>query len=133
MLVAAFNCALYLKGVNEGLIQESVGYVNATLVSLVLFALSYRMRESRILKIFEILGRNCLEIYVMHCFVTGGLRVLMKRLDCQNLYLYLILGTVLGIMLPLTVAYIARRHKVTAWLFTPVKTLKGMIQKPHGH
>ena len=76
------------------------------------------------MSVLVLMGANTLQIYVMHCFFTGGLRVVFKHLACSNIYLYFLLGTLMGIVIPILIASMCKKSPYLNGLFEPLKSLR---------
>lgn len=72
----------------------------------------------------KIFGKNVLAIYVVHCFITGGLRVAFKLLQIDNVYLYFVIGTILGIAIPILMIKVCSTNGYLSLLFSPVNSLR---------
>lgn len=71
------------------------------------------------------IGRYSMEIYLMHIIAGSGVRVLLKGVaGIDDVVTHLLLGTMIGIGLPLLVAEVSRRTGFE-WLFSPPGRLVG--------
>lgn len=120
------NCALYKFRTpvpSELFILKK--FAVAAVVSLVCFLFFSKTQLSGAARGFlSLLGRNSLQIYVMHTFVTGGVRILLKKLDTGSVGLYFFLGTSLGIILPLIASKICEKSPHLNIVFAPHASLK---------
>ena len=91
----------YLYYLDNTLFMVINKFIIANFTSLVLFYLVAHMKPN---KLFILFGTYTLQIYVMHCFFTAGLRVAFKHLAISNIYLYFVLGIILGILVPIITA-----------------------------
>lgn len=71
------------------------------------------------------MGVNTLQIYVMHCFFTGGLRILFKHMHMGSIGLYFVMATALGVIVPVFCAKIARKIPLLHVVFEPNIGKKG--------
>lgn len=122
IFVLGVNCLIYLLGssVPEAILVFK-GFIIANVASLACF---YAISNVKPMNALVLMGANTLQIYVMHCFFTGGLRVLFKHLACSNIYLYFLLGTLLGIVIPVLTARICKNSPYLNLLFEPLKSLR---------
>jgi peptidoglycan/LPS O-acetylase OafA/YrhL len=66
------------------------------------------------------LGRMSLQVYLLHTTAAGFTRiVLQKILGVQDLYVHLLLGTLVGIGAPLAVAYLIERYRIPGLFSAP--------------
>ena len=72
----------------------------------------------------NIFGKNVLAIYLVHCFITGGLRVAFKLFQIDNVYLYFVMGTILGITVPIIMIKVCSKNVYLSLLFSPVNSLR---------
>lgn len=95
----------------------------ATAASILLFTVFSRniYGAKRLLNLF---GKNVLAIYVVHCFITAGLRVVFKLVHLNNVYMYFLLGTLLGLIVPILMFKVCSRNTFLSMLFSPVNGLK---------
>lgn len=96
-------------------------FLLANVISLLCFYLLYKNNISEVL---ETLGVNTLQIYVMHCFFTGGLRVIFAKIGVHNIYMYFLLGTIMGITIPILTAKLFKNFHILNIVFSPINSLK---------
>jgi fucose 4-O-acetylase-like acetyltransferase len=66
------------------------------------------------------LGRMSLQVYLLHTTAAGFTRIgLQKILGIQDLYVHLLLGTVVGIGAPLAMAYLIERYRIPGLFSAP--------------
>ena len=97
------------------------GFIIANVASLACF---FAISNMKPMSVLVLMGANTLQIYVMHCFFTGGLRVVFKHLACSNIYLYFLLGTLMGIVIPILTARMCKKSPYLNGLFEPLKSLR---------
>ncbi len=73
------------------------------------------------LSVFTVPGRYCLEIYVLHTYVSTLLRSLLPRIGISGFWPALILNFLCSLLLPLAAALIAERAGLHRWLFRPFR------------
>lgn len=78
-------------------------------------------------RLFNLCGRYCLEIYVLHCFFTAGFRSILPALGLHNFYLNLILNSILSTALPLLIALTTQRLHIHTIIFRPAYALKSLL------
>lgn len=61
-------------------------------------------------------GRHTLEIFVVHTIVTAATRIALEKLGITDLTVHIVAGMLLGVLLPLFLAVLAPRLRLT-WLF----------------
>ena len=122
ILIIVLNCIFYFEyQLQQGVVEIVKTFMVATVASLLCFCMFKCIGN---VKYLTLLGKNTLQIYVMHCFFTGGLRIVFKQLEIHNLALYMFMGTVLGIMIPILVARICTRYALLNIVFSPLTSLE---------
>lgn len=123
--ICIVNCILYLYKVN---FTTSILSINPIIVasagSIVCFYIFYNWKivyESNILKMF---GVYSLQIYVIHSFITAGSRIIFKMLGIINLPLYLLVGMIFGIFIPIIIGKYCAQNEFLNLPFAPIKGLK---------
>ena len=84
----------------------------------------YLISKTEVNCLLRVMGENTLQIYVIHCFVTAGLRLVFKVAGIKNLFLYMIVGTILGVLIPVVIAKICTRIYCLNFVFQPTKTIQ---------
>lgn len=74
-------------------------------------------------KFFSILGRNSLEVYTMHVFITAGIRVLVTKLGYDNMYVSILVTIAMAISVPLLVGEICRKMHIYNIAFCPTNII----------
>ena len=74
--------------------------------------------------VLRLCGRYCLEVYVMHCFLSAGLRSVFMVLGVSNFWVSLALSTILSTALPILFAMWLERLGVHDILFRPAHWFK---------
>ncbi|MDD7724088.1 MAG: acyltransferase [Bacteroidales bacterium] len=78
--------------------------------------------------VFNLCGRYCLEIYVIHTFLATGFRSILPALGLTNFWLNVVLNTVLSTALPLLFAIVLQRIGLHDILFRPAYFIKSRIE-----
>lgn len=93
-------------------------FLIANCLSLLCFWAFSRLSVNAVLRV---MGVNTLQIYVMHCFFTGGLRVLFKHMHMGmgSIGLYFISAIALGILIPILCGKIAKKIPLLDVVFEP--------------
>lgn len=76
--------------------------------------------------VFNYIGRNSMEIYVIHFLITSFNRVWLRRID-TGFYLYIIINWTLGVVIPIIVSYVLKKIKLYESVFKPVKIKRSSI------
>lgn len=74
-------------------------------------------------RILKILGRYSLEIYVIHCLFTAGLRVLLPKIGIENLLVCFLLNVIISITIPILFAILCKKLHIHEILFKPATYL----------
>jgi fucose 4-O-acetylase-like acetyltransferase len=62
------------------------------------------------------LGAASMSIYVLHTIFSAGLRMAWRMTGIQNNLAALVLGTLVGLVIPLAIWFVARRYRLLPWL-----------------
>lgn len=95
-----------------------------SLIGLLFFNLFYKLSFIGSSRFLQIIGKYSLEIYVIHCILTAGVRVILSKLGVNNCWLMLVIGTVLSVSLPMLWAFIIKRLKIYNYFFKPTALFK---------
>lgn len=117
------NCIFYFRGTpTAALVVAAKQFLIASCLSLLCFLAFSRLGVNAALRV---MGVNTLQIYVMHCFFTGGLRILFKHMHMGSIGLYFVMATALGVIVPVFCAKIARKIPLLHVVFEPNIGKKG--------
>ena len=75
-----------------------------------------RLLENRLLKIC---GRYSLEIYVVHCFFTAGLRTVLYRLGISNIFINIAINLTVSTAVPVLSAVVSYKWGIHDMFFKP--------------
>lgn len=106
--------AVSLNSIPVGNLLIAVG------ISLMLWYLFQNVHYLSENKILLLIGRHCLEIYVLHCFFTAGFRTVFSVIGVQNPFVSVMVNFVLSTSIPLAVALICKKLKIHDLIFRPV-------------
>ncbi len=90
-----------------------LGCLAGTLATLALAALVARSRMSGLV---ALIGRRSLEIFLAHIVVASGTRILLEQVGVTDPWVHLVLGTSLGVVVPVVIAVVAERLR-WSWVF----------------
>lgn len=79
------------------------------------------------ISILELLGRRSIEIYVWHVFISTALRVIIKRILIDNVFIAIILSTICCLALSLMVGELLKRTSLYMYLFKPYLAISGKL------
>ncbi|MCR5123213.1 MAG: acyltransferase [Ruminococcus sp.] len=71
------------------------------------------------MKLMTYIGRHCLEVYVLHCFLTAGNRAFFPKLGINNFYISVILNLIISTSLPLLFGIITKKTGIYELFFKP--------------
>lgn len=91
-------------------------FLIANCLSLLCFWMFSRLSVNAVLRV---MGVNTLQIYVMHCFFTGGVRVLFKHMHTGSIGLYFVSAIALGILIPILCGKITKKIPLLDVVFEP--------------
>lgn len=79
----------------------------------------------------NVIGRHCLEVYVLHCFLTAGLRPVFTRLHVDQVFISVMLNLVISTSTPVLFALGCKRLDIHGLFFKPYSFVKRLVAK-HG-
>lgn len=106
-------CFSTQQGVSRILVATSLSFL-----CLVFFCTIGNFRD---VKLFKLCGKYCLAIYLIHTYLTAGTRVFLKHFQCNSVFIYLAIGMISGIFVPILVYKICKKNKYLGQLFNPIK------------
>ena len=113
-----FHIVLKLNYTDKGLLRL---ILSLTSISFIVF-LAMCLSELRV-KWLLFIGSSSMAIYLMHILAGSGTRVILKNLlGIQSTSLHLVVGTFLGVAMPLVALFIINRYKLN-FLIRPPKFL----------
>lgn len=123
------NCVLYFTDYNK--MDRELYVLKTFLISPIAILPSfYIFQKSKLLytsSFLKLLGNYSLEIYLIHCFVTAGLRIIYRFLHINNFYIYFTTALFLGVSLPILIGIISKKHPILNIPFNPTKSIKKLI------
>lgn len=81
------------------------------------FALVFNNRKSGPL---ELIGKYSLEIYVTHCIITAGNRVILPKIGINNFHINVLVNFVLATAIPILCSFVLKRINLHKLIFRPV-------------
>ncbi|MCM1122662.1 MAG: acyltransferase [Eubacterium sp.] len=112
----------FLKGVVQVLTAAFI--VNATMGT----AQKYCKHQN----IWSFFGQRCLEIYILHVFLTSGIRPVLRVLHMENYWLNVIIATFLGVTIPVICSYILKKLNLWTLFFKPAELIEKHFSKLKG-
>ncbi len=97
-----------------------LGCLAGTLATLALAALVAR---SPLGGVIALVGRRSLEIFLAHIVVASGARIVLQQAGVSDPWLHLVLGTTLGVAVPIGVAVAAERMR-WSWVYGTPRVLE---------
>lgn len=89
--------------------------------SYIFLALFYRCGVLSRVKLLQICGRHCLELYLLHTFFTAGLRSLLPMLGITGPWCSVWVNFVASTAICLGLAWLASRYRWTDLIFRPTR------------
>ncbi len=127
LLCTLMSVGIFVYIVVFGIILYNVpilSFISATFISYSIFYLCRMIFLKLNLKLFQIIGRYSLEIYVLHCFITAGNRVLLPKIGINNFFINVVINLIMAITLPILFSYIAKKIHVYKYIFKPASFWK---------
>lgn len=112
---------LFQENVLHGSITQLLRILVSILVINILFGICRKYMDRK--GIFSFLGERSLEIYILHIYVTSGIRPILKIFNIGNFWLAVVIATFLGIVLPVICSYILKKMKLWDLFFRPATFL----------
>lgn len=106
--------AIFLNSIPIGNLLIAVG------ISLMLWYLFQNVCYFSENKILQLIGRHCMEIYVLHCFFTAGFRTVFFAIGVHNLFVSVVINLVFSTSIPLAVALLCEKLKIHDLIFKPI-------------
>jgi peptidoglycan/LPS O-acetylase OafA/YrhL len=80
---------------------------------LLIISISYKLHTCNYFsKLLNRLGTYSFEIYILHILITAGIRILLNSFfGIHNAVIHIIFGTIFGVFIPFTIAYLFRNKK----------------------
>ena len=75
------------------------------------------------IKIFRLCGEYCLEIYVIHCFLTASLRSVLPHIGLTAIVPNIICNLILSTTIPIAVSYVLKRIGLHQYIFRLASTI----------
>lgn len=107
------------KNLNDIFIVNSILGIGCSWFIWEMFGQYKILGENRIL---SYIGKNSLEIYLLHSFVLTAARAVFHGLNINNELLIILFSTATGVVIPILISQISKRIKVYRLLFSPYKT-----------
>lgn len=70
------------------------------------------------------IGKRSLEVYVLHLYITSGIRPILRLLHLENYLVDVVMTTILGIVIPIGCSYILKKLNLWNIFFKPVTYIK---------
>lgn len=115
---------------NEDRNLNSIPVVNSVTALGIVLALMFLFEKVKMLEnsaVFQIIGKNCLEVYVTHCFLTAGFRQILPKIGIQNVVVSMLLNCVLSTGIPIAAAMVMRQMKIHDVIFKPYSYISRRI------
>ncbi|MBQ3528230.1 MAG: acyltransferase [Clostridia bacterium] len=113
----------YIPMVSDVLVPAAAG--------LFFFNLFYKLSYLNNSRFLCFMGKYSLEIYVTHCIITAGCRVILFKAGVQNCLVMLILGTVIATAVPLALAILLKKLRLHELFFRPTELFSKKNEKEH--
>ena len=105
-------------------LKHTVKFLCGIGLSVMFFVIFERVEVLSKIWIFNICGKYCLEIYVIHCFFTAGLRILLPKIGLTNVALSVIVNLVISTAVPVIFAYMCKKLNIHGLFFKPYSFIK---------
>jgi len=124
LLTAGFIISQYILHITLGLRYSSISYETLilSLVSILfLISLSFRISVSMPNKLLVSIGKLSMPIYILHVMASSGARIGLSRiLHTDSYIIHIIVGTLVGIFIPIFVVLLANKLKFSYLFSAPI-------------
>ena len=96
-----------------------LGFIGPVIISLAVIYIVIQIPESQGKDILELCGTYSLEIYVVHCFITAGNRVILPKLGITHFGLNILTNMVMAVFIPMGCAWILKKWNLHTLIFRP--------------
>lgn len=96
-----------------------IGLAAATVLSLLVISVFVWIPQLQEMKLFNMLGKYSLEIYVMHTFITAGNRILLVKMGINRFEWNIAVNFLLAVSIPVVCSVLLKKMKLHTLLFRP--------------
>ena len=82
---------------------------------MITFLITYAQNYMKEKKSILYLGKNSMVIYVIHTFFTAFSRIILNKMNVDNFIIQTVIGTLIGIGMPLLCYYIINKVRFLRW------------------
>lgn len=129
VILLFINCLLYINGINFPSAINVLKNLLVANIAIILCFYFFNNFKYKFYKILDTLGFYSLHIYVIHCFFTAGIRILLQKLNYLNISLYFTSSLFLGILIPIIIGKFSSKNILLNFVFSPLKSLQFLISK----
>lgn len=112
------------------------GYVNELLCAIMsiiflveFIILAYEPKVKIIINVSSELSKYTLHIYLIHTWITGVLRVILRKLDIYNCWVHIFAGILIGLSVSLLISVIIKKMNIFNILCEPLVVMKHHTKK----
>lgn len=80
-------------------------------------------------KLLCALGKNSLDIYLLHVFFTAGIRMLVQKLQFTNAVASILLTLIMALFLPVCVGYLLKKIHLYSLFFKPYLAIQKLLNR----
>jgi len=97
--------------------------------ALIMYLVIYPMAKTKVIKKYVlIMGIYSFEIYIFHIIFSYGMKTVLLKLNIQSLSIHLFLDTLVGILIPIAIALIAKKIPFIYYMIYPNKFFKKKVK-----
>ncbi len=105
-----------------------IGGIFAFCISIIVIEFFRKYAECKLFSWMQVIGRYALEVYVMHCFITAGNRVILLRIGIRTLSMSIVVNCVMAVGIPILCSWCLKKMNIRnmnlhTLLFRPCKIL----------
>lgn len=124
LTIFIFCATQYIFHIKLGLIYTDTGIFTFSLaiIGIILIALLSMQLERLNIQVLQNVGALSMVIYLLHILSGSGTRIILSKiLHIQNWYIHIITGTVIGVIVPMAVYYMAKKYNINFLFSYPRK------------
>lgn len=129
IVVSAAMLPLLSIGDMNVYLKHTVKFLCAIGLSVMFFAAFEHIEVLSKVWIFNICGKYCLEIYVIHCIFTAAVRIVMDKVGIVNIPICLVANLLISTAAPIIISIICRKLNIHELFFKPYSFIKERINK----
>jgi fucose 4-O-acetylase-like acetyltransferase len=131
VIIIFVGCQILFHGVGHTYIDRGLPLLILSTISLLLVVSLSDFLTRYDLSFISYIGASSMAIYLMHILAGSGVRVILSKfLGVDSLYVHIIMGTFLGVLIPLLALKVLRYFKLPYFFSFPIS--RYLLKRPVG-